>query len=660
MTQQNGHPKIGVYVCHCGINIADKVDIEQLVAFASSLPFVAVAREYKFMCSDPGQELIEQDLRDGLIDRVVVAACSPLMHEGTFRHATEEGGANPFLYQHANIREHVSWVTQDGKLATDKAKALVAAAVRRVALAEPLERKRVPIKDEALIVGGGIAGIEAALVLASAGRKVYLVEREPSIGGHMAMFDKTFPTLDCAACILTPKMVQVGQHPNVEILSYSEVEEVSGYVGNFKVRVRRKARYIDEELCTGCGVCIEKCPWKNVPSEFDQGLTERSVVYMPFPQAVPRIPVIDRENCVYFKNGKCGACKKFCPRDAVDFEQEDRIVELEVGAVILSTGFKPFDATRIPLYGYGRFPNVITSLEFERMLNAAGPTGGNVVMKDGRVPRRVGIVHCVGSRNQNYNAHCSTVCCMYSLKFAHLVHERTGAEVYNFYIDMRTAGKGYEDFYHRLMAEGTHFVRGRVAEVTDVPQVPEEEGHLVVQVEDTLIGVVRRIPLDMIILSVGMEPQADSADVRRLFGVSASADGFFLEKHPKLAPTSTLTDGVFVAGACQGPKDIPASVAQGQGAAAQALALIDGAFMELEPNTAYVTEELCSGCKTCIGLCPYNALEFNEERKVVVLNEPLCKGCGTCVAACPSGALQQHLFNDEQILEEIRGVLVSG
>ena len=551
-------------------------------------------------------------------------------------------------------------MTQDGALATDKAKALVAAAVRRVALAEPLERKRVPIKDQALIVGGGIAGIEAALVLASAGRKVYLVEREPSIGGHMAMFDKTFPTLDCAACILTPKMVQVGQHPNIEILSYSEVKEVSGYVGNFKVRVRRKARYIDEDLCTGCGVCIEKCPWKNVPSEFDQGLTQRPVVYMPFPQAVPRVPVIDRGNCVYFKNGKCGACKKFCPRDAVDFEQEDRIVELEVGAVILSTGFKPFHAGRIPLYGYGRFPNVITSLEFERMLNAAGPTGGNVVMKDGSVPRRVGIVQCVGSRNQNYNAHCSTVCCMYSLKFAHLVHERTGAEVYNFYIDMRTAGKGYEDFYHRLMAEGTHFVRGRVAEVTDVPQVPEEEGHLVVQVKDTLIGVVRRIPLDMVIFFVGMEPQGDSADVRRLFGVSASADGFFLEKHPKLAPTSTLTDGVFVAGACQGPKDIPASVAQGQGAAAQALALIDGAFMELEPNTAYVIEELCSGCKTCIGLCPYNALEFNEERKVVVLNEPLCKGCGTCVAACPSGALQQHLFNDEQILEEIRGVLVSG
>ena len=660
MLQRNGHPKIGVYVCHCGINIADKVNVTELIEFASSLPYVAVAREYKFMCSDPGQQLIAQDLREGLIDRVVVAACSPLMHEGTFRHATEEGGANGFLYQHANIREHVSWVTEDGVLATDKAKALVAAAVRRVALAEPLERKRVPINDHALVVGGGIAGIEAALVLANAGRKVYLVEREPSIGGHMAMFDKTFPTLDCAACILTPKMVQVGQHPNIQVLSYSEVEDVAGYVGNFTVRVRRKARYIKEDLCNGCGLCIEKCPWKNVPSEFDQSLANRPVVYMPFPQAVPRVPVIDAENCVYFKNGKCGACKKFCPREAVDFEQEDELAELNVGAVVLATGFKTFDATRIPLYGYGRFPNVITSLELERMLNAAGPSGGSIAMKDGSIPRRVGIVHCVGSRNRNYNSYCSSVCCMYSLKFAHLVHERTGAEVYNFYIDMRTVGKGYEDFYHRLMAEGTHFVRGRVAEVTDVPQVPEEEGHLVVQVEDTLIGVVRRIPLDMVILSIAMEPQADASEVRRKFGISSSNDGFFLEKHPKLAPTSTLTDGVFIAGACQGPKDIPSSVAQGQGAAAQALALIDGGFMELDPNTAYLTEELCSGCRTCVGLCPYNALEFDEEKKVVSLNEPLCKGCGVCVAACPSGALQQHLFNDEQIMEEIKGVLANG
>ena len=416
MAQTNGGPKIGVYVCHCGTNIGGKVDVDDVVEFAGTLPFVTVAKEYKFMCSDPGQELIKQDIREHGLDRVVVAACSPLMHEATFRRTTEEGGANPFLFHEVNIREHVSWVTEQREDATEKAKALVAGAVRRVALHEPLERKRVPINPNVLVLGGGITGIQAALTLAEAGRKVYLVEREPSIGGHMAMFDKTFPTLDCAACILTPKMVQVGQHPNIELLTYSEVEEVSGYVGNFQVRVRRKARYVDEEKCNGCGLCIEKCPWKNVPSEFDLGLGNRPVISIPFPQAVPRYPVLDREHCVYFtKGGKCKACQKFCPLDAIDFEQEDGIRELEVGAAILATGFQTFDARRITRYSYGRLPNVITSLEFERLANAGGPTGGKVLLKDGRAPERVGIIHCVGSRDVNYNVHCSRVCCMASL-----------------------------------------------------------------------------------------------------------------------------------------------------------------------------------------------------------------------------------------------------
>jgi len=656
--QRNGGPKIGVYICHCGTNIGGKINVDDVVEFARMLPFVAVAREYNFMCSDPGQELIKQDIREQGLDRVVVAACSPLMHEATFRRTTEEGGTNPFFFHEVNIREQVSWVTEEGEDATEKAKALVAGAVRRVALHEPLERKRVSINPDVLVLGAGIAGIQAALTMAEAGRKVYLVEREPSIGGHMAMFDKTFPTLDCAACILTPKMVQVGQHPNIEILTYSEVEEVSGYVGNYQVRVRKKARYVDEEKCNGCGLCIEKCPWKNVPSEFDLGLGNRPVIYIPFPQAVPRYPVLDREHCVYFtKGGKCKACQKFCPLDAIDFEQEDRILDLKVGAVILATGFRSFDARRIPRYGYGRLPNVITSLEFERLANTSGPTGGKIVLKDGRAPERVGIIHCVGSRDVNYNIYCSRACCMASLKFAHLAKEKIGAEVYNFYIDMRAAGKGYEEFYHRLMEEGTHFIRGRVAEVTDSAQVPEEEGHLIAQVEDTLTGVVRRVPLDMVILAVGMEPRADAEEVRRQFGISSSQDGFFLEKHPKLAPISTMTDGVFLAGACQGPKDIPDSVAQGQAAAGETLALIDKGFMELEPNTAYIVEELCSGCKVCIGLCPYNAITFSEDRSVAEVSDVLCKGCGVCVAACPSGALHQHLFEDEQIFAEIEGLL---
>ncbi|HLA80599.1 MAG TPA: CoB--CoM heterodisulfide reductase iron-sulfur subunit A family protein [Thermoleophilia bacterium] len=658
MAQHNGGPRIGVYVCQCGTNIGGKVNVGEVVEFARGLPFVAISKEYKFMCSDPGQELIKQDIKEHSLDRVLVAACSPLMHEATFRRTTEEGGTNPFLFHHVNIREQVSWVTEESEDATDKAKVLISAAARRVALHVPLERKRVSINPDVLVLGGGIAGIQAALTLAEGGRKVYLVEREPSIGGHMAMFDKTFPTLDCSACILTPKMVQVGQHPNIELLAYSEVEEVSGYVGNFDVRVRRKARYVDEDKCNGCGLCTEKCPWKNVPSEFDLGLGNRPVIYIPFAQAVPRYPVLDRDHCVYFtKGGKCKACQKFCPLDAIDFDQADRTIDIKVGAAIVATGFRPFDAGRNPQLSYGRLPNVITSLEFERLASASGPTEGKVTLKDGSTPERVGIIHCVGSRDVNYNIHCSRVCCMASLKFAHVVQERSGAEVYNFYIDMRAAGKGYEEFYHRLMQEGTHFIRGRVAVVTDSAQVPEEEGHLIVQVEDTLTSVVRRIPLDMVILAVGMEPRDDAEEVRRHFGLSTAEGGFFMEKHPKLAPISTLSDGVYLAGACQGPKDIPDSVAQGQAAGGEALALVDKGFMELEPNTAYVQSELCSGCHICLGLCPFNAISFDEGRGIAALSEVLCKGCGVCVASCPSGALQQHLFGDDQIFAEIEGLL---
>jgi heterodisulfide reductase subunit A len=1112
-------PKVGVYVCHCGLNIAGKVDVDRVVEFAATLPGVAVARNYEFMCSDPGQDLIQQDIRDGLVNRVVVASCSPLMHEATFRRATGAGGISPFLFQMASIREHVSWVTADAEDATEKAKALVAGAVRRVVLHESLERREVPVHPDVLVVGGGISGIHAALTLANAGKHVYLVEREPSVGGHMAMFDKTFPTLDCAACILTPKMVQLGQHPLVELLTWSEVEEVSGYVGSFKIRVRKKARYVDEDLCTGCGVCIESCTFQGVPSEFDQGLGPRPVVYMPFPQAVPRVPVIDRagtspctfscpagikahgyvslvrsgryeeafdlvleatplagtlgracyapceEECTRGElegplpirrlkrfvadthyggpnglptppapNGRrvavvgsgpagltaawqlarrgygvrifeaapepggmlrlaippyrlpaevverdienvtalgveiatstrvedleelkqsgfdavlvaagtpkplklrvpgeelegvvsglaflralklgepadlrgrvavvigggnvavdaarsarrlgaevhvvslesraempahawevddalaegvtlhdtwgvreilgdgrvegvrlkrctavfddtgtfsprydesvlddlacdavivavgltpdtaafagqlqlngnktievdpttlqtsapgvfaagdvvlgpseipsaagqgrraaymidrwlrgealdgadfevrlpavghaevlarsesharrepsvtairlaeapsdfaeleppltenealdgaercldCGVCSEcahcvsVCPTDAIDLTPREQEVELEVGTIVVATGFEPFDARRAPEYGYGRYPNVYTSLEVERLLNASGPTQGELVLRGGERPKAVGIIHCVGSRDARYNAYCSRVCCMYSLKLAHLIKERSGAEVYNFYIDMRTPGKGYDEFYEKLLREGMHLIRGRVAEVSDWATSPDEEGRLVICAEDTLVGAMRRIPVDMVVLAVGLEPQSDAGEVRRLFNISCGVEGFFTERHPKLAPVSTFADGIFLAGACQGPKDIPDSVAQAGAAAAEALALIDRGSVELEPSTAFIDEAACSGCRTCVPLCPFAAIALDEERKVAVVNEVLCKGCGICVAACPSGAAQQHLFTDEQLRSEIEGVL---
>jgi heterodisulfide reductase subunit A2 len=659
--KNNGAPKVGVYICHCGINILGKVNISEAVEFASKLPHVTVAREYKFMCSDPGQDLIAQDIKSGLVNRVVVASCSPLMHEGTFRRAVAAAGENQFYFQMANIREHVSWVTADKAAATEKTKALIAAAVRRVALHVPLEQKKVPVNPNVLVVGGGIAGIHAALTLASAGKKVYLVERDPTIGGHMAKFDKTFPTLDCAACILTPKMSQVKTNPNITMWTYSEVAGVEGYVGNFKVKVRRKPRYVIEDLCVGCSLCIEQCTYKSgrFPDEFNQGLSMRKPVYMPFPQATPSVVLIDPETCLHFqKGGKCKMpCVDACERNAIDFEQKDKIEEIEVGAIVLATGFKTFDASKMPRYGYGKYDNVYTSLEVERLVNASGPTGGEVVMKNGEKPKSVGIIHCVGSRDANTHSYCSRVCCMYSLKLAHLIKERTGANVYDFYIDMRAPGKGYEEFYDKLLKENVNFIRGRVAEVSDWAMTKEEEGKLVIRAEDTLIGAVRRIPVDMVVLSVGLEPQADTDDVRRLFNISCSSDGWFLERHPKLAPVSTFTDGIFLAGACQGPKDIPDTVAQAGAAAAEAMALVDRGYVELEPNTAFIQEEFCSGCKTCVPLCPYSALSFDATKNKAVINGALCKGCGTCVAACPSGALQQNMFTDEEIYEEIKGVL---
>jgi heterodisulfide reductase subunit A len=651
--------KVGVYVCHCGHNIADVIDVEGVAEWASHLPNVEVSRDYEFMCSSLGQELIEDDIKEHGLTRVVVASCSPHMHERTFRGACERAGLNPYFFEMANIREHASWVhPDDHEGATEKAKALVSAAVGRVVHHKPLEAMQVPVEPTTMVVGGGIAGIQAALEIADAGYPVIMVEREPSIGGHMAQLDKTFPTLDCSACILTPKMFDVGNHPNITLLTYSEVEEVEGYVGNFTVTVRKEARHVNEELCTGCGTCWEKCPIRVIDNVYEAGLGYRKAIYRPFPQAVPKYPVIDVENCTYFKTGKCRLCEKVCPTKAIDFDQEDEIVQYQVGNIILATGYDLFDPRRIPQYGYGRLANVFTSLEFERLVNATGPTEGKLVLRDGVTePESVAIVHCVGSRDKNYNEYCSAVCCMYSLKFAHLVKERTGAEVYNFYIDIRTPAKGYEEFYNRLLEEGAHFVRGRVAEITDAARSPDEEGKLIVQVEDTLIGRQRRIPVDMVILSAAMEARHDADEVGRLFGISCSTGGFFIERHPKLDPMATMTEGVYIAGVCQGPKDIPASVAQGAGAAARVLGVITQGEVELEPVRAEIDEENCSGCRICNNLCPYGAIDFIEDLSVSRVNPALCKGCGTCVAACPSQVITGAHFTYDQIMAEIDGIL---
>jgi len=1109
-------PKIGVYVCHCGTNIASKVDVQSVVDHATNLADVAVARDYKFMCSEPGQEIIREDIKALNLNRIVVASCSPLMHEPTFRKTCESSELNGGLMQMANIREHCSWVTDNSEMATAKAKRLVASAVHKARLLEPLETRYVDVNPNVLVVGAGIAGIQAALDIADAGNKVYLVEKEPCIGGHMAQFDKTFPTLDCAACILTPKMVQVGQHENIEILSLSEVEEVSGYIGNFAVRVKRHRTFVNWDLCNGCAECVEACPVE-VPSEFDLGLARRHAVYRPFPQAVPNRFTIEKKGiapcrsacpanvnvqgyvalisrgkykeaialerqdnpfpsvcgrvcthpceadcarlahdgavairnlkrfiadyetspepielpirlnekvavigagpagltCAYYlaKKGyevkvfdsldapggmlvagiprfrlprsaidsdveqikswgvqfepstalgkdftisdlfsrgyktvflgigawkdrklgvegedlegvipcieflrktnleggapvgksvavigggnaaidsarvalrkgadevtivyrrsrvempaneeeiaaaleegidieylsaptrllgdggkvrklectrmelgepdgsgrrrpmplegseytrdvdtvivaisqspdsasfadelkvtkwgsveadpvtmqtsiagvfaagdvvngadtvinaiaggkaaaesmdrylrrvdlregrtktrqvvketpkpeekilrtemkhldpkdravtfdevdlgytdkealreasrclncavccECMECVTACERDAIEHAQEEAYIELEVGSIIVATGYDLLDPAPVKRLGYRTLPGVYTSLEFERLNNASGPTEGKIVMRNGKVPESVAIVHCVGSRDHNYKEYCSKVCCMYSLKFAHLIREKTGADVYNFYIDMRSGGKRYEEFYKRLSEEGVRFVRGKVVEVTDKAVSPDEKSKLIVVAEDTLIGEMVRIPVDMVILSPAMKAREDAEKVARTFRLARDASGFFLEKHPKLAPVGTATDGLFIAGTCSGPMDIPETVAQGQAAASAALSLAARGRVQLESATAEVIADLCSGCQICVGLCAYSAIAFDERARVSVVNEVLCKGCGTCVAGCPSGAVLGKRFTKQQVMAEIDGVL---
>ncbi|KXA89219.1 disulfide reductase [candidate division MSBL1 archaeon SCGC-AAA259B11] len=664
----NSEENIGVYICHCGTNIAGALDVEDVVEFAFlNLEDVDISRSYEFMCSDPGQEMIREDIENEDLTKVVVAACSPEMHEETFMDVVDSSGLNRFNYQQVNIREHCSWVTEDEKQATEKAKKLVRAGVYRVAEHEPLEVEEVDVNSNTLIVGAGIAGIQAALDIAEAGKKVYLAEKSPSIGGHMAQLDETFPSLDCSSCILTPKMSDVGNHPNIEVLDYSEVESMDGHIGNYEVQIKRKPRYVETDICTGCGQCIEGCVFDepDIPNEFNEGMDKRKPIYIPFPQAVPRSAVIDSENCLSFQADCSKACQDACDVEAIDFEQEEEIKSVTVGSIILATGFKTFDAKRVKQYGYEKSEDVLTALEFERMSDGSGPTGGEIVTSNDEEPERVGIVHCVGSRDDNYNSYCSRVCCMYSLKFAQYVMEKTDAEVYNFYTDMRAFGEGYEEFYVRVQSEGANLVRGKAPHALDIktPSKESEEEkidgdyNLLIRVEDTLAGKVREIPLDMVILSTALEPQPDAQEISQIFNINRRDDGFFLEKHIKLAPLETSTGAIFLAGTCQGPKDIPDTVSQASGAASKALSLIDKGSVSLSPYTVEINEEVCCGCKTCIEICPYDAPEFDEDGGVCEIDETLCKGCGACVAACPSGAADQKGFSTRQIDAEIRGTV---
>lgn len=640
---------IGVYICHCGTNIASTVDCESLVLFSKTLPGVRIARDYRYLCSDPGQDLIKRDIQAFSLEGVVVAACSPRMHETTFRNLLKMAGLNPYCLNIANIREQCSWVHPEKKEATEKAKQLLRAGVARVLRQKALEPKKVEIKPSILVVGAGIAGIQAALTIAGEGTKVILVEKAPFIGGHMAQLDKTFPTLDCASCIFTPKTVEVSRNPLIELHVCSEVVEVKGHVGNFKVSIKKNPTYVDASRCTGCGDCIEACVLKKgAPSEFEEGMVGRKAIYIAFPQAVPLKAVIDAQTCLFLSRGKCKkSCLEACKAKAIDFEQKESLIEREVGAIILATGYDLFNPHLLPQYGYGVYENILTNLQFERLLSPSGPTRGEILLKDGTSPKAIAFLHCIGSRDENANPYCSRVCCMVSMKQAHLAREKTGAEIYEFYIDINAFGKGYQEFYRRVREEGIFFIRGKGSEVF------KREGRLVVAAEDTLLGTPVEVPVDMVVLGTGLTARQDAEKVAQVFGITQSSDRFFMEAHPKLRPVATSVEGIFLAGCCQGPKDIPDTVAQASAAAAEAISLITQGEIEVEPITSWIDPELCSGCRLCVEICPTSAIQFIETKGVSSVNEVLCKGCGACAAICPSKAAKQNHFTQDQILSEV-------
>jgi len=647
-------PKIGVYVCHCGINIGGVISVPDLVEYSKTLPNVVLAKEYKFLCSDIGQKLIQDDIKEGLINRVIVAACSPRMHEPTFRATLNDVGLNQFLFEQANIREHATWVNmQDPEGAYEIAKDHIRMAVGKANKLRPLEVQKVKVEPSCLIIGGGVAGMNAALDLATEGYTTYLVERTPTIGGHMAQLDKTFPTMDCSACIITPRMSDVAKTKGIELRTYCEVVDVEGYVGNFVVTIMHKPHYVDQEKCTACGACAEECPI-DCGNEFDLGMQTRKAIYIPFPQAVPGQYTIDMDKCV-----KCGICARetVCEPGAIVYDDKPVYEKIKIGTIIIATGWDLFDPIKLEQYGYGRYPNVIDSLQMERLLSSFGPVLGKPVRpSDLKAPHSIAFLQCVGSRNfrQGGNKYCSRVCCMYATKQARQYKEKhPEADVYIFYMDVRAFGKGYEEFYESAAENyGINYIRGRIAEVRE-----GENNSIIIRAEDTLLQELIELEVDMFILSCGLVPKADADQVSALLSVQRSSDGFFMEAHPKLKPVDTLTDGVFVAGVAQGPKDIPDTVAQAKGAASSAAALMAQGEVEIEPYYSVVLEHLCSGCKTCQSLCPFGAINFDNFKKIAMVNPAKCKGCGTCVSACPSDAMVQNHFNNDQLITIINFAL---
>lgn len=658
--------RIGVFVCWCGSNIAATVDVHKVAETLGKEPGVVFSTDYQYMCSQAGQELIQDAIREHDLSGVVICSCSPRMHENTFRKTVEKAGLNPYLLEIANIREQCSWIHKDKEAATEKAVILGRAAIAKVQLNAPLTAGTSPVKKRALVIGGGIAGIQTALDIAEAGFPVDIVEKKPTIGGKMTQIDKTFPTLDCAACILTPKMVDAAQNENIRIFSYSEVQAVKGFVGSFHVTIKKKARYVDEEKCTGCGLCTEKCPQKKVPNEFNLGLNSRRAIYIPFAQAVPKIATIDANYCTMLKTGKCGVCSKVCTAGAIDYKQKDTFVEEDYGAIVVATGFEPIKLDKYDEFAYSQSPDVVTSLEFERLMNAAGPTGGTLLRpSDGKHPHTIVFVQCVGSRcdDSRGKSYCSKICCMYTAKHAMLCREKyPDTEVYVFYIDVRTPGKNFDEFYRRAVEEyGVHYVKGMVGKV--VPQ----DGKLKVQASDLLGGRQLHIDADMVVLAAAIEPDKSARPLATMLTASMDTNDFFTEAHPKLRPVESPTAGIFLSGACQGPKDIPETVAQASAAAAKVIGLLSKDKMVCNPCTAQPDELMCNGCSSCEKVCPYGAITYIDKpfrgpnrttvlRRVAQVNPAVCQGCGACTVACPSGAMDLKGFSNQQIMAEVDAI----
>ena len=659
--------RIGVFVCHCGTNIAATVDVKKVAETLGHEPGVVFSTEYQYMCSQSGQDLIKNAIHEHKLTGVVVCSCSPRMHEQTFRKTCASAGLNGYMVEIANIREQCSWIHKDKEEATEKAVILGRAAIAKVHLNAPLTAGESPVTKRALVIGGGIAGIQTALDIADAGFEVDIVEKKPTIGGKMTQIDQTFPTLDCAACILTPKMVEAAQNEKIKIYAYSEVEAVKGFVGNFHVTIRKKARYVKEDVCTGCGLCTEKCPQKKVPNDFNLGLDTRRAIYIPFAQAVPKIATIDADYCTMLKTGKCGVCSKVCTAGAIDYKQQDTLVEQEYGAIVVATGFNPIKLDKFDEFAYSQSPDVVSSLEFERLMNAAGPTGGTLLRpSDGTHPKTLVFVQCVGSRcdgAEKGKPYCSKICCMYTAKHAMLCREKyPDTDVYVFYIDVRTPGKNFDEFYRRAVEEyGVHYIKGMVGKV-----VPEN-GKLKVQASDLIGGRQLHIDADMVVLAAAIEPDETARPLATMLTASMDTNDFFTEAHPKLRPVESPTAGIFLSGACQGPKDIPETVAQAGAAASKVIGLLAKDHLTCNPCVAQPDEMMCNGCSNCEKVCPYGAITYIDKefrgpnrttllRRVAQVNPAVCQGCGACTVACMSGAMDLKGFSNKQIMAEVDAI----